>query len=57
MATDAGREGELIAYSIIEQANAQDKTIKRMWCDQLVDSKCVKHLKILEEKKKHMDTT
>ncbi|PGM79959.1 DNA topoisomerase III [Bacillus cereus] len=50
VATDAGREGELIAYSIIEQANAQDKTIKRMWCDQLVDSKMREAFENLKEK-------
>ncbi|PEB42276.1 type IA DNA topoisomerase [Bacillus pseudomycoides] len=50
VASDAGREGELIAYSIIEKANAQDKPIKRMWCDQLVDSKIREAFENLREK-------
>ncbi|MCJ8223709.1 DNA topoisomerase III [Bacillus sonorensis] len=39
IATDSGREGELIAYSIIEMAQAGHKPIKRMWAEQLVESK------------------
>ncbi|PEM69296.1 type IA DNA topoisomerase [Bacillus pseudomycoides] len=50
IATDPGREGELIAYSIIEKANAQDKPIKRMWCDQLVDSKIREAFENLRDK-------
>ncbi|PGK15279.1 DNA topoisomerase III [Bacillus cereus] len=50
VASDPGREGELIAYSIIEKANAQDKPIKRLWCDQLVDSKIREAFENLREK-------
>lgn len=50
VACDSGREGELIAYSIIEHANAQHKPIKRMWCDQLVDSKIREAFENLRDK-------
>ena len=38
IATDAGREGELIAYSILKMANVAHKPIKRMWTNKLVES-------------------
>lgn len=35
VATDTDREGENIAWSIIEKANATDKAIKRLWINSL----------------------
>lgn len=51
IATDAGREGELIAYSIIEMAKADHKPIKRLWADQMTESKLKEAFNNLRPKK------
>ncbi|AQS42499.1 DNA topoisomerase III (plasmid) [Bacillus velezensis] len=50
IATDAGREGELIAYSILKMAKADHKPIKRMWANQMVESELKNAFKNLRKK-------
>lgn len=49
IATDADREGENIAYTIIDQAGARDKVTKRLWINSNLPSAVAKGFKNLRD--------
>ncbi|WRN43274.1 hypothetical protein UM496_15210 (plasmid) [Staphylococcus aureus] len=58
MATDPAREGENIAYKILNQLKVTDKvTIKRLWLTSKVESSIRKAFKNILPKEKLMDFT
>src|SRR5699024_9121865 len=53
VATDAGREGELVARWIIEKTRAQQKPIKRLWISSVTDKAIREGFKKLQTGKKY----
>jgi DNA topoisomerase-3 len=49
IATDVDREGENIAWSILKQANAEDKTVKRLWFNSLEKDVLIQSFKTLRD--------